>query len=130
MARMKAKMDDIERKIDGNKEEMMVARAETTLMMVKMDAAIRSSQKETIKALTEALGEEAEACEGAKHASLEEEEPAPEETEAVAESKKVSEGATDEETIGAAKNRSRDLRLAIGCRGQLETGTKRDGGLR
>jgi hypothetical protein len=35
-----------------------------------------------------------------------------------------------EETIGAAKDRSRDLRLAIGCREKLKTQTKRDGGSR
>jgi hypothetical protein len=68
---------------------------------------------------------------GVTHACLkEEEEPAPEEAEAVAEPKEVSEGATDEETTGAAKDRSRDLRLAVGCRGQLRTRTKRDGGSR
>jgi hypothetical protein len=57
-------------------------------------------------------------------------EPTPEETEAVAEPQGVPEGATDEETIGAAKNRSRDMRLAVGCRGQLKTRTKRDGRVR
>jgi hypothetical protein len=42
----------------------------------------------------------------------------------------VPNGATDEETIGAAKDRSRDLRLAAGCRGQFKKRTKRDGGFR
>jgi hypothetical protein len=55
---------------------------------------------------------------------------APEETEAVEKSQEVPEGATDEETIGAAKGRSRDLRLAVGCRGQLKMRTKRDGRFR
>jgi hypothetical protein len=34
------------------------------------------------------------------------------------------EGVTDEELIRAAKDRSRDLRLAVGCRGQLKMPTK------
>jgi hypothetical protein len=63
-------------------------------------------------------------------AFLEKKEPAPEETKAVAEPQEVPEGATDEEMIGAAKDRSRDLRLAVGCRGQLKTRTKRDGRVR
>jgi hypothetical protein len=63
-------------------------------------------------------------------ACLEKKEPTTEETEAVEKSQEVPEGATDEETIGAAKDRSRDLRLAVGCSGQLKTRTKHDGRLR
>jgi hypothetical protein len=36
----------------------------------------------------------------------------------------------DEETTRAAKDRSRDLNLAVGCRGHLKTRTKRDGRVR
>jgi phage terminase small subunit len=43
-------------------------------------------------------------------------ESAPEETEAVAEPQEVPEGATDEEAIGVTEDRSRNLRLAVGCR--------------
>jgi hypothetical protein len=53
-----------------------------------------------------------EACEEKTEACLEKKEPTP------------------EETIGAAKDRSRDLRLDVGCRGQLKTRTKHDGGCR
>jgi hypothetical protein len=64
---------------------------------------------------------------GVKHACLEKKESTPEETEVVAKSQEVPEGATDEETIGAAKDRSRDLCLSVGCRGRLKTRTKRNG---
>jgi hypothetical protein len=50
-------------------------------------------------------------------ACLEKEEPAPEEPKAVAETEEVPEGATDEEAIGVTEDRSRNLRLAVGCRG-------------
>jgi hypothetical protein len=56
--------------------------------------------------------------------------PTPEETEAVAEPQEVPEGATGVDTIGATDDRFRDLRLAAGCRGQLNTRTKHDGGSR
>jgi hypothetical protein len=46
----------------------------------------------------------------------------------VAESQEVPKGATDEEMIRATKDRSMDLRLAIGCRRQLKTRTKCNGG--
>jgi hypothetical protein len=62
---------------------------------------------------------------------LEEEKgPTPKETEAVAEPQEVPEVATDEETLGATEDRSRDLHLAVGCLGQLKTWTKGDGGSR
>jgi hypothetical protein len=60
-------------------------------------------------------------------AFLEKKEPVPEKTKAVVEPQEVPEGATDEETIRAAKDRSKDLRLAVGCRGKL-TRIKHDGG--
>jgi hypothetical protein len=58
---------------------------------------------------------------------LEKKEPAPEETKVVAEPQEVPERETDEETLGATDDLSRDLRLAVGYRGQLRTRTKRDG---
>jgi hypothetical protein len=48
----------------------------------------------------------------------------------VAERQEVPEGAPDEEAIGVTEDRSRDLRLAVRCRGCLKTWTKRDGWLR
>jgi hypothetical protein len=69
-------------------------------------------------------------CLGTTEGCPEKKEPTPEETKVVAEPQEVAEGATGEETIGAAKDRSRDLRLAVGCRGQLKTQTRRDGGSR
>jgi hypothetical protein len=71
-----------------------------------------------------------DAWRGVTPASLEEEEPAPEGTEVVAKSQEVPEGATDEEAIGVTEDRSKNLRLAVGCRGRLKTRTKRDGRLR
>jgi hypothetical protein len=58
---------------------------------------------------------------------LEKKETSPEETEAMVESQEIPEGATGEETIGATEDRSRDLRLAVGCRGQLKTRARCDG---
>jgi hypothetical protein len=69
-------------------------------------------------------------CLGKMEACLEKKEPAPGETEAMEKSWEVPEGAMDEVTIGAAKDQSRDLHLAIGCCGQLKTRTKHDGGSR
>jgi hypothetical protein len=90
-------------------------------MMAKMDSHLGE---------TRAWLGEMKACRGVTPACLEEEEPTPQGTEAVAKSQEVPEGATGEETIGAAKDRSRDLRLAVGCRGRLKTRTKRDGRVR
>jgi hypothetical protein len=96
-------------------------------MMAKMDAmqAMMDSQVEETMAW---LGE-MKACQGVTPACLEEEEePAPEETEVVAKSQEVPEGETDEEANRVAEDRSRNLRLAVGCRGRLKTRTKHDGG--
>jgi hypothetical protein len=67
---------------------------------------------------------------GKTEAFLEKKEPAPDEKEVVAEPQEVPNGATDELMIGATEDRSRDRRLAVGCRGQLKTRTKRDSGFR
>jgi hypothetical protein len=63
---------------------------------------------------------ETKAWQGVMHACLEKKVSTPEETEAVAEPQEVPEGATDEETIGVTEDRSRDLRLAIGCPQEVE----------
>jgi hypothetical protein len=47
----------------------------------------------------------------------EKKEPTLEEIEVVEKPQEVPEGATDKETIGASKDRTRELRLAVGCRG-------------
>jgi hypothetical protein len=108
-------------------------------MMAKMDVmqATMDSQLEETMAChgeTKASSETTESCEGKSHAcplkTEAEKESAPENTGAVAEPQEVPEGATDEQTIGATEDRSRGLRLAVGCRGQLKTRTKHNGGCR
>jgi hypothetical protein len=73
---------------------------------------------------TEAFPEVTPAC------LKKEKEPAPEVPNAVAETEEVPVGATGEEAIGAAKDRSENLRLAVRCCRRLKTRTKRDGRLR
>jgi hypothetical protein len=87
---------------------------------------------EKMKAIIKETFQEAmEVCRAVTPTCLEEEkESSPEETEAVAEPQEVPEGVTDEEAIGAAEDRSKDLRLAVRCRGRLKTRTKPDGRLR
>jgi hypothetical protein len=108
-------------------------------MMAKMDAmqaTMDSQLEETMARLgeTKASSETTESCEGKTHAcpvkTEAKREPTTEEIEAVEEPQEVPEGATGEETIGAIEDRSRDLRLAVGCGGQLKTRTKHDGGSR
>jgi hypothetical protein len=109
---------------------------ETKADKEEMKATIRSGQEEMIKVImgaswesteaceekVKALPETTEACPEVTHACLvERKEPAPEETEVVAETEEVPEGAMGEEAIGAAKGRSRNLRLAVRCRGRLKT---------
>jgi hypothetical protein len=72
---------------------------------------------------TKASPETMEACPVKKEAKRE---PTPEEIGAVVEPQEVPEGAM----VGAAKDRSRDLCLAIRCHRRLKTRTKRDGRLR
>jgi hypothetical protein len=83
-----------------------------------------------IKAHHEEMMAKMDAWRGVTPTCLEEEEPAPEETEVVAKSQEVPEGATNEEAIGVIEDRSRNLRLAVGCRGRLKTRTKCDGRVR
>jgi hypothetical protein len=81
--------------------------------------------------IKETFQEAMEVCRAVTPTCLEEEkESSPEEIEAVAEPQEVPEGVTDEEAIGAPEDRSKDLRLAVRCRGRLKTPTKRDGRLR
>jgi hypothetical protein len=134
LERLLAKMDAIQHKMEADQREMkaeMMAKVDANLH--KMEAKIDAMQATVDSHLGEmkAWRGKMKACRGVTHACLEEEEePAPEETEAVAKPQKVPEGVTDEEPIGAAKDRSRDLHLAVGCRGQLKTRTKHDGGFR
>jgi hypothetical protein len=62
---------------------------------------------------TKASPEKTEACPVKTEAKRE---PTPDEIGAVAKSQEVPEGATDEEAIGVTEDRSRNLRLAEGCR--------------
>jgi hypothetical protein len=107
-------MDAHFEKINANYEDM---RAIIDAYYEKRMAKMNAHFEEMIKAITEACQEEKK-------------ESTPEDTEAVAESEEVPEGATDAEAIGAAKGRSRDLRLALGYRGRLKTRIKRDGRVR
>jgi hypothetical protein len=101
LERLLAKMDATQHKMDVNKREFMA----------KRDATANAWLDNT-------------------EAFLEKKEPTPEETEAIVEPQEVLDGATEEETIGAAKDQSRDWHLAVGCRGQLKMRTKRNGGFR
>jgi hypothetical protein len=109
----------------------------------KMRATIGSGQEQLIAKLkadreemtawgteTKACREATETCEGNTEAFLKKKESAPEEPKAVAQTEEVPEGATDEEAIGVTEDRSRNLCLAVRCRGRLKTRTKFDGRLR
>jgi hypothetical protein len=100
-------------------------KADKREMMAKMEA----NYEEMIKAITEGYRGAPEACSVKTEACLEKES-APEETEAVETSQEVPKGATAEEAIGVTEDRSRNLRLAVGCRGQLKPRAKHDGGFR
>jgi hypothetical protein len=111
-AEIMAKMD----KLADGQEELTMSRTETTLMMAEMKATIKIGHEKMIKAIMEAC--------------LEKKESTPEEIGAAAEPQTVPEGSTDEETIGAAKGRFRDLHRAVRCCGRLKTQTMCDGQLR
>jgi hypothetical protein len=112
-------MDAHFEKINANYEEM---RAIMNAYYEKMDAYYKKRDayyEKMIAIIKEGLGR-----------AEDKRKPTPEETEAVAEPREVPEGATGEETIEATDDRSRDLRLAAGCREQLKTRTKHDSGSR
>jgi hypothetical protein len=108
--------------------------------IVKLDAwieSIKTKMKANHQKVESCLGEvkslpeTTKACEHVMHACLvERKESAPEEPKAMAETEEVPEGATDEEAIGVTEDQSRNLRLAVRCRGRLKTRTKCDGRLR
>jgi hypothetical protein len=95
----------------------------------KIEAVMKATQHE-IDAHHEEMIAKMDAWRGVTPARLEEEEPAPEEPKAVAETEEVPEGATDEEAIGVTEGQSRNLRLAVRCCGRLKTRTKCDGRVR
>jgi hypothetical protein len=105
MARMDENQDREEARMKADHEEMMTS-------LKRMNAQMDAWLGKTVACLEE------------------EKEPIPEEPEAVAETKKVPEGATGEEAIEVNEDRSRNLRLAVRCRGRLKTRTKCDGRLR
>jgi hypothetical protein len=109
-AKMEAKIDSSQEKMDAI-EHKMLAKMETT--------------QHRIKAHHEEMMAKMDAWRGVTPACPEKEEPAPEEPKAVAETEEVPEGA-----IGVTEDRSRNLRLAVGCRGRLKTRTKGDGRVR
>jgi hypothetical protein len=107
--------------------------AESKANQEKMDAIERKmmDKMDAIQATTDFQLEETMARLGETKASSVTTEDCEEKTEACLEnSQEVPEGATDEEAIGGAKGRSRDLRRAVRCRGRLKTRTKCDGRLR
>jgi hypothetical protein len=114
-ARMEAKIVCRQEKMDAL-EHKMLAKMETT--------------QHEIKAHHEEMMAKMDAWRGVMPACLEEEEPAPEGTEVVVKSQEVPEGVTDKEAIGVTEDRSRNLRLAVGCRERLKTRAKRDGRVR
>jgi hypothetical protein len=127
-AKMEANQARLDAKWDADKAESKAERkADKEEMMAKMNAnqARMEAMLDACLGETKALPETTEACPVKTRACPEKREPAPEETEPVAESEGV-----PEEAIGAAKERSRDRRLAVRCRGRLKTRTKRDGRLR
>jgi hypothetical protein len=77
-------------------------------------ASVMNAIEHERKAHHEEMMAKMDAWRGVTPACLEEEEPAAEETEVVAKSQEVLEGATDEEAIGVTEDRSRNLRLAVG----------------
>jgi hypothetical protein len=125
-ARMEAKMDadkaEAKREREANKAESMANH-------LMIEAEMKATQHE-IKAHHKEMIAKMDAWRGVTPACLEEEEPAPEEPMAVTEMAEVPEGATDEEAIRVAEDRSRDLRRAIRCRRCLKTRTKCNGRLR
>jgi hypothetical protein len=121
--RMDVNKAEAKREREADKEELKASQEGMMSKIDKMDAnqhdmgaAIRSGHEEMFKAITEAC--------------LEKKESTPEETGAVAEPQTVPEGTMDKEAIRAAMDRSRNLRLAVRCRGRLKTRTKPDGRLR
>jgi hypothetical protein len=100
---------------------MAELKAMTEANRVKMEAKMVAWLRQ-MKAMPEACEEKAEAFLKKKSA--------PEPREFVPKSQEIPKGATKEETIGAAKDRSRNLHLAVGCRGQLKTQTKNHDGSR
>jgi hypothetical protein len=117
--------------MEQNKTDQILERllAEMKTQFDFLAAAKMDANRRERKAHHKEMMAEMKAWRGVTHACLEEKkEPNAEETEVVEASQEVPEGATDKETIGAAKDRSRDLRLAVGCHGQLKTWTEHDGG--
>jgi hypothetical protein len=126
----------MEAEMEANQEKMDPIEQKMTAKMDAMQATLDSQLEETMACLgeTKASSETTESCEGKSHAcplkTEAEKESAPEDAGAVAESQEVPKGATGKEAIGVTDDRSRNLRLAVGCRRQLETRTKHDGGSR
>jgi hypothetical protein len=95
----------------NRKADKMESKADKEELLAKMDY----NQEKTETAINSLRS-----CLEVTHACLvERKEPAPEEIKAVAETAEVPEGATDEEAIGVNEDRSRNLRLAVRCRGHL-----------
>jgi hypothetical protein len=116
-------VDGLYEKIDAYYEEMRAIIKECLGKTV----ACLEEEKEPAPEVPKAVVETEEVLDGVMEV---EEESAPEEAESVEEPQVVPIGATDEEAIGVTEDRSRNLRLAVRCRGRFKMRTKRDGRLR
>jgi hypothetical protein len=115
--------------MDASREIMKELLRARIVGLDKCIESIKTEMKANHQKKDACLGE-TKACPVKTPTRLEEEESAPEEPKAVAETEEVPEGATDEEAIGVTEDRSGSLRLAVRCCGRLKTRTKRDGPLR
>jgi hypothetical protein len=132
-----AMRDKAEEMLDASRDiiqeilRAQIVKLDAWIEKIKAEMKANHQKMDSCLGKTKASPEMTEACPEVTTASLEEEkEPAPEVPKAVAKTEEVPVGATGEEAIGAAKDRSGNLRLAVRCRRRLKTRTKRDGRLR
>jgi hypothetical protein len=123
LKRLMAMRDEMEAMMDAN---LVIMKEPVKASLVWMDTWI-----EKIKAEMKANHQKMDSCLGEAKSSPETTEACEGETEACLEkSQEVPVRVMDEETTGAAKDRSRDLNLAVGRCEHLKMWTKRDGRVR
>jgi hypothetical protein len=126
LERLMAKRDELESMMDASWEiikELLRARIvelDAWIESIKTEMKANHQKMDACLGETKVLPEMMEACPVKTRARPEKREPAPEETESVSMSRGVPEGATHEETIGAAEDRAGEQRLAVRRRGQLK----------
>jgi peptidoglycan hydrolase CwlO-like protein len=119
--KMEAKMDSNQEKMDANLREMK-AEMKTQIGFL---TSLMDSHHEELKALMDDNLEQMKAFLGVEEACLEKREPTPEEMEAVVEHQEVPKGATQEERIGALKDRYGEQCACKAPRTAEETGPGR-----